>query len=504
MSRLSVSVDENRDVVAYPAGATVVLYCPRSSLQAHVIGASKNSITCLSFSNCGNYLATGEVLLCFALFFGCSKLNRRDFSPSIIGDFQAEILLAGTEPRVRIWQLYDSKGRFASTPVAEIKHHQIEIVCVIGRVFFNADEVGVVSEGMRLAYFKRFLPDGNVVSVGNQHDRAIVIWNPQTQHKIAESRLTSKVHSLDVTEQGGCVTVGVRHVKFWHIAKKPDGQRTVPLQGRSAILADQRNNTFLDVCCAPNNRTFSITETGILLEFHDKKLISTFDLGDELPLSMIHGGDELFIGFKNGLIRCFDFATLERKFTICKPHYLACDVAKGAGSDALSPESNQSGSRYPDVRALAYNKRANMLTAVYSDRSVYTWHPQGEQIQKISSQLFHVGPVMSLEISPQNCTWLPQGAFLTGGLDETIRIWNVDHQVPSIDESRQMSVPEGNIFSEELKKIIFIANNALQLAESSNEMLGASLSDAGAGVRSLRISPDGQHLAAGGRDGNLW
>lgn len=36
------------------------------------------------------------------------------------------------------------------------------------------------------------------------------------------------------------------------------------------------------------------------------------------------------------------------------------------------------------------------------------------------------------------------------------------------------------------------------------DVLGASLSDAGNGVKSLRVSPDGRHLAAGGRDGNLW
>lgn len=47
-------------------------------------------------------------------------------------------------------------------------------------------------------------------------------------------------------------------------------------QGRSAILAEQRNNTFVDVCCASNNRTFSITETNLLLEFRDKKVYYLF------------------------------------------------------------------------------------------------------------------------------------------------------------------------------------------------------------------------------------
>lgn len=57
-------------------------------------------------------------------------------------------------------------------------------------------------------------------------------------------------------------------------------------------------------------------------------------------------------------------------------------------------------SRYPDVRALTYNRKTGMLTVIYSDRSIYTWQETGRSILKISSQLFHVGPVISLEASP--------------------------------------------------------------------------------------------------------
>lgn len=53
--------------------------------------------------------------------------------------------------------------------------------------------------------------------------------------------------------------------------------------------------------------------------------------------------------------------------------------------------------RYPDVRALTYNKKTGMLTVIYSDRSIYTWQKTDRSILKISSQLFHVGPVISLE-----------------------------------------------------------------------------------------------------------
>uniref|UniRef100_A0A915PYL5 Anaphase-promoting complex subunit 4-like WD40 domain-containing protein n=1 Tax=Setaria digitata TaxID=48799 RepID=A0A915PYL5_9BILA len=431
ISRSSVSVDDNRGIVAYPAGATVILYNPRNNAQAHLIGTTKNSITCLSFSLCGRYIATGET---------------------------------GHEPRIRVWELYDPKGQFAFTQIVDIKHHQLGINCV------------------------RFTPNGYLVSVGNQHDRSIVVWEWRTQQKIAENRLTSKVNSIDITEQGGCVTVGIRHVKFWHVAKRPEYSKSVPLQGRSAILADQRNNTFLDVCCAPDNRTFSVTETSLLIEFHDKKLVSTYDLHNEVPRSLVLGIGELFVGFNNGFIRCFDIATMKHKFTFCKPHYLSCDVAEGAKQDALSPGSHPTGCRYPDVRTLTYNKRTGMLTVIYSDRSIYTWQQTNQSILKISSQLFHVGPIY-----PPNFEWLPQGSFITGGTDQTIRMWNVDHLLRSFDENKATSLPYMNVFSDDLKKVIFL----------TNKVFGAPLSDTCNGVKSLKVSPDGKHLAAGSRDGNL-
>ncbi|CAG9531001.1 unnamed protein product [Cercopithifilaria johnstoni] len=446
ISRSSVSVDDNKGIVAYPAGATVILYNPRNNAQAHLIGTTKNSITCLSFSLCGRYIATGET---------------------------------GHEPRLRVWELYDAKGQFAFTQIVDIKHHQLGISCV------------------------RFTPNGYLVSVGNQHDRSIVVWDWRVQQKIAENRLTSKVNSIDITEQGGCVTVGVRHVKFWHVARKSESSKSVPLQGRSAILADQRNNTFLDVCCAPNNRTFSVTETSLLIEFHDKKLVNTYDLHSEVPRSIVLGIGELFIGFNNGFIRCLDIVTMKHKFTFCKPHYLLCDVAEGVKEDALSPNSHPTGCRYPDVRALTYNKKTGMLTVIYSDRSIYTWQRTDRGILKISSQLFHVGPVISLEVYPPNFEWLPQGSIMTGGTDQTIRIWNVDHLLRSFDESKRTSLPYANVFSEDLKKVIFITNNDSQLSESPDEVFGASISDTGSGVKSLKVSPNGKHLAAGSRDGNL-
>ncbi|VDD88387.1 unnamed protein product [Enterobius vermicularis] len=467
ISRSSLSVDENKGIIAYPAGSTVVLHNPKTNAQAHLIGTTRNSITCLAFSKCGRFLVTGEY---------------------------------GHEPKVRVWEIYDQAGQFYPSKVAELKLHKFGIVCV------------------------RFTPDGErVISVGNEYDKAIAISNWRKLCTVSENRLTSKVNALDISEQGNYyVTVGVRHVKFWYVTEKTAGSGTTPLQGRSAILAEQRNNTFVDVCCASNNRTFSITETNLLLEFRDKKLTGTYDLHGEMPRSLVLGGNEIFIGFNNGTIRCLDVDTMAHKFSYCKPHYLKCDVSKGTRNEVFLPGSHPPGCRYPDVRALCYNKSIGVLTAIYSDRSIYSWQrlENGNGLTKLSSQLFHVGAIYGLEVYPTAFSWLPAGSFISVGADNTVRIWNIDQRTKHFQSDARLPPMQTNVFSEELKKVIYLSDSANSLVENPEsqffvilcaayatvfyQVLNASLADASTGIKALRLSPDGRHLAVGGKDGNVY
>ncbi|VDM48489.1 unnamed protein product [Toxocara canis] len=220
---------------------------------------------------------------------------------------------------------------------------------------------------------------------------------------------------------------------------------------------------------------------------------------------MALGIGELFIGFNNGTVRCFDVESVTHKRTYCKPHYLLCDVAKGTSGDALLPTSHPANARYPDVRALCYNKKSGVMTAVYSDRSIYSWQQlaEGGAITKLSSQLFHVGAIFALEIYPSAYSFLPAGTFITCGADETVRIWNVDQRTKRFDQECTSPLPQTNVYSEELKKAIYLTDANSSLIEMPDKVLAPSSMDLTTGAKSLRISPDGQHLACGGRDGNL-
>lgn len=74
--------------------------------------------------------------------------------------------------------------------------------------------------------------------------------------------------------------------------------------------------------------------------------MNTYDLNGETPYSMVLGIGELFIGFNNGTIRCFDVQSVTHKRTYCKTHYLLCDVAMGRYVDALLSTSHPANGRY--------------------------------------------------------------------------------------------------------------------------------------------------------------
>uniref|UniRef100_A0A3Q3F9A6 MABP1/WDR62 second WD40 domain-containing protein n=1 Tax=Kryptolebias marmoratus TaxID=37003 RepID=A0A3Q3F9A6_KRYMA len=102
---------------------------------------------------------------------------------------------------------------------------------------------------------------------------------------------------------------------------------------------------------------------------------------------------------------------------------------------------------------------------------------------------------------------IPSGSFLSCSSDNTIRLWNIDRH----------NVLHRNILSNDLQKVIYVDDNTLSLldtdtiavANSNTEKVGSQGSEgqqpdqSRTGIRTLRVSPDGQHLASGDRLGVL-
>uniref|UniRef100_A0A914YE14 Uncharacterized protein n=1 Tax=Panagrolaimus superbus TaxID=310955 RepID=A0A914YE14_9BILA len=352
----SFAIDQTTGMIAYAAGSTVVLITKNNG-QFHFVNNSKNNITCITFSSNGKYLATGE-------FGNC--------------------------PMVRVWEICKD-GTFQGQQIAELKYHTLGVLCV------------------------KFTHDSTqLISVGIQHDKSVAVWDWRGQKKIAENRLTSQVNAMDISEDGNCfVTVGVRHVKFWMLNGKEKA-----LSGRSAILAEQRNNTFLDICCASGNRAFALTDTRLLVEFFDKKIVNTFELTGEIPYSITLGPlNHLLIGFSNGHVRAINTETIEVQQLPGIPHFLHHDISTASEHETFYQEginAVKANERFPDVKALLFHQKSKTLTALYSDRSIYQYlltDTFGQSL--LIGYRNHVGAILDLEMVPKNLPWLPAGTFMT-------------------------------------------------------------------------------------------
>ncbi|KAG7295487.1 hypothetical protein JYU34_021683 [Plutella xylostella] len=437
-SNAALDCDPNTDLVAYPAGCTVVLYNTRKNRQSHVLNASRKSVTCVCFSPDGRYLATGE---------------------------------SGHAPAVRIWDLQDPTASGA-VQIAEFPGHTHGVSCV---AFSTSSKY--------------------LVSVGSQHDMIINVWDWRANLKLASNKVSSRVLAVSFAESGNYfVTVGFRHVKFWYLeySRSAKYKEPVPLMGRSAILGELKDNEFCSVVCgrgASADCTYAVTRSGLLCEFNTRRLLDKWvELRTTSANCMAIGGDYIFVGCADGIVRCFAPDSLQYITTLPRTHYLGVDVAQGTHIShmfTVPPDA-----KYPDAVALTYNPREHKLTCVYSDHSLYVWHCRDiHRVGKSHSALYHSACIWGVDMHAD-------GSFLTCSSDDTVRQWHLG------------TANETNIYSNELSNILYI-DPELKFLKDADLTSGADKDksksyDDKIGVRCIRISPDGAHIASGDRSGNVY
>ncbi|XP_049883653.1 mitogen-activated protein kinase-binding protein 1 isoform X3 [Pectinophora gossypiella] len=436
-SNAALDCDPNTELVAYPAGCTVVLYNVRKNRQSHVLNASRKSVTCVAFSPDGRYLATGE---------------------------------CGHAPAVRVWDLQDPSASGA-VQIAEFPGHTHGVNCV---AFSTSSKY--------------------LVSVGSQHDMIVNVWDWRANLKLASNKVSSRVKAVSFSESGNYfVTVGFRHVKFWYLeySRNAKIKEPVPLMGRSAILGSQKDNEFCDVVCARHGEdsAYVITRGGLLCQFNSRRLLDKWvELRTTSANCMAIGSQYIFVGCAEGIVRVFAPETLQYITTLPRAHYLGVDVAQGA--DISHMFTQPPNARYPDAVALTYDERNHKLTCVYNDHSLYVWDVRDiKRVGKSHSALYHSACIWGVDMSAGGC-------FLTCSSDDTVRAWTLKQHQPS------------NIYSNELTKVVYIDPELkflkdADLTATSDKDKGKSYDDK-TGVRCVRVSPDGQHIASGDRAGNIW
>ncbi|KAG8253575.1 mitogen-activated protein kinase binding protein 1 [Homalodisca vitripennis] len=160
--------------------------------------------------------------------------------------------------------------------------------------------------------------------------------------------------------------------------------------------------------------------------------------------------------------------------------------------------------KYPDTIAVTYDEKNLKLTCVYNDHSLYIWDVKDiKRVGKTHSFLYHSACIWGVEMYPDGVAnpAMPAGSFLTCSSDDTVRVWNLDHPDPHTNPNYRK-----NIYSNELLKVIYVdpdMNFLKDLDITKGEKGDSASYDGRNGVRSIRISPDGKHLASGDREGNI-
>ncbi|XP_042194064.1 mitogen-activated protein kinase-binding protein 1 [Callorhinchus milii] len=450
----SLACDSKTGLIAYPSGCVVVLFNPKKNKQHHIMNGSRKTITALAFSPDGKYLVTGE---------------------------------SGHMPAVRVWEVTER------AQVAELQEHKYGVACVA------------------------FSPNAKyIVSVGYQHDMIVNVWAWKKNVVVAANKVSSKVAAVSFSEDSSYfVTVGNRHVKFWYLdaSKASKVNATVPLLGRSGLLGDLRNNFFSDVACGRGRKadsTFCITTSGLLCEFNQRRLLdkwvelrNTDSITTTMASCLSVGEDYIFCGCADGTVRLFNPNNLHFIATMPRPHPLGTDIA--AVTEPSHLFSNKPDAKYPDTIAVTYDLTNRWLSCVYNDHSLYVWDVKDvRKVGKVYSALYHGSCVWNVEVYPEvedsNRACLPPGSFITCSSDNTIRLWNTD------SSSIHGTSLHRNIISNDLLKIIYVDSNTQPLLDTESncaEKSDSQTPETKTGIRTLCVSPDGQHMASGDRAGTL-
>ncbi|KAB0401285.1 hypothetical protein E2I00_000784 [Balaenoptera physalus] len=309
-----------------------------------------------------------------------------------------------------------------------------------------------------------------IVSVGYQHDMIVNVWawklreaelrfflwlSFQKNIVVASNKVSSRVTAVSFSEDCSYfVTAGNRHIKFWY-------------------LDDSKTSKNTDSFTTTVAHCISVSQ------------------------------DYIFCGCADGTVRLFNPSNLHFLSTLPRPHALGTDIASVTEASRLF--SGVANARYPDTIALTFDPTNQWLSCVYNDHSIYVWDVRDpKKVGKVYSALYHSSCVWSVEVYPEvkdsNQACLPPSSFITCSSDNTIRLWNTE------SSGVHGSTLHRNILSNDLIKIIYVDGNTQALLDTElpgGDKADGSLMDPRVGIRSVCISPNGQHLASGDRVGTL-
>lgn len=244
------------------------------------------------------------------------------------------------------------------------------------------------------------------------------------------------------------------------------------------MLASMNNECFVSCCTVPGVGSFALSASGMLCSLNGASLsLDKWVNMQSKSHCMEANKKQIFVGTESGAVHSFDAATLSHIVSFAPP-------------------------AEPHGPALAVRIVGEALHVFFADktRQVICLNSRAV-LQQIDA---HAGMITGCEAARCAFATLPEGGFVTSGADNTIRFWN--------PETGQMSgmVKAGPVDSELLKVSTSSASPGMpgifvKQKKNSNCSSHADFETGRPkgdhGIKCLRFSEDGLHLASGDRDG---
>ncbi|KAK1434639.1 hypothetical protein QVD17_00388 [Tagetes erecta] len=432
---------------AYTAGCVVVVYDVDLGTQSHLMVSNRTPkpLRCVAASHDGSYIAAGE---------------------------------SGHQPAIIVW----SSATLAS--ISELKGHRNGVACTA------------------------FSPDGkHLVSVGIPQDGCICLWDWRSGKLVKKLKTCSPfsdVASVSFSADAKFIlTAGKKHIKIWTVGLPTKSRaKTEPvsltMHGKHVNLGNHKGCTFTDIVSPKGGDIVLVYAlTGVLCVLHDGlTIIQSVNLMVEKGYALSTSQEFIACACNNGIVKLYTISSLEYAGEL---HY--------SDEKANNNTTESELATFPDAIACHFST-SEKLVVVYRDQSLYIWNIHGKfQATKCCVLVSHSGCIWDIKnLSCENMhdpslACVARGctggvSFATCSADGSIRLWDLALQSVSTQRRSTLATDQHHVITEQHDILWLVGGGTFERESVVSGVITK-------GYRTMAVSSDGKHLAAGDSDGNL-
>ena len=396
----ALAVAPNSGVVAFPSGATVVVYDPGDDAPATTLRAPPPGAPGVVEARAGRDAPLPPDAERGSQPFACVALSSPDGAFLAAGETAAR-------PAVFVWRV-DTRE-----PLAALRGHR---------------------HGVRHLAFHPTRPE-RLVTLGDRADGHVCVWDWRAGMALARAfapreRLCSVAFSLARDPTPSVVVAGDAHLALWSVRDAPCGgaksgvNAPAALARAPAAVGGHARSEWVAVAAGMDSETddaYAFSAAGVLSLLRDGATVERWvDARIERGACAAASARLIAVGGGKGVVRLFAATTLAYEGTLPRP--AAMDAAKSA--DAAKDPSSV---RFPAATACAFGATGNVLAVAYADGSVVVWDVAAAAAATPTRSFAATTAARALD-----------GRALADGAEDVItRVWRADPRAAEIEARRK-------------------------------------------------------------------